>query len=251
MTISAAPDVVLDHLSKADGSASYSYAGYAVTATVNGPIEAQRRDEQPFEAIVDVIVRPAAGVGGTRERHLESILCSTLRHLILLKNFPRQLFQIALQITSVPENDYVNSKLMQASSSQNLSVLPTLFQTAILALVSAAVPMKTTASATTIAIPKDYGSPLLNPTPRQVQTSSSIHVFAFTRQGDLLLSQSDGSFSQDEWDVAHDIAKDVCMEKKREEVDVMLDDDESQTQNMADLIRAEAQMKTDSDLHWK
>lgn len=33
-------------------------------AAVNGPVEAQRRDENAFEALVDVIVRPAAGVGG-------------------------------------------------------------------------------------------------------------------------------------------------------------------------------------------
>lgn len=64
MTASAAPEVALSVLPRADGSATYSYNGYNVTASVNGPIEAQRRDEHPYEAHVDVIVRPAAGVGG-------------------------------------------------------------------------------------------------------------------------------------------------------------------------------------------
>lgn len=64
MTVSTEPEALLSHLHKADGSATYSYAGYTVIGAVNGPIEAQKRDELPEEAIVDVIVRPAAGVGG-------------------------------------------------------------------------------------------------------------------------------------------------------------------------------------------
>jgi exosome complex component RRP46 len=60
----AAPEAYLGVLPKADGSATYKYAGYTVTASVNGPIEAARRDEHPYKAHVDVIVRPAAGTGG-------------------------------------------------------------------------------------------------------------------------------------------------------------------------------------------
>ena len=64
MTVSGQPEAALSPLPKADGSATYSYAGYTITASANGPIEAQRRDEHPYEALVDVIVRPVAGVGG-------------------------------------------------------------------------------------------------------------------------------------------------------------------------------------------
>lgn len=64
MTVSAQPEVALSPLPKADGSATYSYAGYNITASANGPIEAQRRDEHPYEAHVDILVRPASGVGG-------------------------------------------------------------------------------------------------------------------------------------------------------------------------------------------
>jgi hypothetical protein len=58
------PEAKLSHLPRADGSVTFSYAGYTVIAAVNGPIEAPRRDENPSEAIIDVTVRPAAGVGG-------------------------------------------------------------------------------------------------------------------------------------------------------------------------------------------
>ncbi len=50
-------------LQRADGSATYSAHGFSVLAAVNGPVEVQRRDELPEEATVDVVVRPAAGVG--------------------------------------------------------------------------------------------------------------------------------------------------------------------------------------------
>lgn len=69
MAPSAQAAAELSQLPKADGSASFSYSGYTVTAAVNGPLEAQRRDENAFEALVDVIVRPAAGVGGTSFRN--------------------------------------------------------------------------------------------------------------------------------------------------------------------------------------
>lgn len=64
MTASSEPLAQLSNLPNADGSATFSNCGYAVTAAVNGPIEAPRRDENPFEALIDVVVRPAAGVGG-------------------------------------------------------------------------------------------------------------------------------------------------------------------------------------------
>lgn len=135
MASSMEPTALLLHLHRADGSATFSQNGYTVIGAVNGPIEVQRRDELPEEAAIDVVIRPAAGVGGrypivrisklviiltilvlgTRERHLESILQSTLRQIILIHNFPRTLIQVTLQITSTPENETAGSKLVQAS----------------------------------------------------------------------------------------------------------------------------------------
>lgn len=57
----------LSLLHRTDGSATFSFGGYTIIASVNGPIEAQRREENPFEAVLDVVVRPAAGVGGTQK----------------------------------------------------------------------------------------------------------------------------------------------------------------------------------------
>ena len=58
------PSVLLSHLHRADGSATFSQNGFTVIGSVNGPIEVPRRDELAEEAAVEVVVRPAAGVGG-------------------------------------------------------------------------------------------------------------------------------------------------------------------------------------------
>lgn len=58
------PTTILSHLHRTDGSATFSQNGYTVIGAVNGPLEIQRRDELPEEAAIDVLVRPAAGVGG-------------------------------------------------------------------------------------------------------------------------------------------------------------------------------------------
>ena len=54
----------LDSLRGADGSAVFSSEGISVLASINGPLEVQRRDEIPDEAAIEVNIRPAAGVGG-------------------------------------------------------------------------------------------------------------------------------------------------------------------------------------------
>jgi len=59
-------------LHRTDGSATFSQNGYTVIGAVNGPVEVQRRDELPEEAAIDVIVRPAAGVGGEFSRSQSS-----------------------------------------------------------------------------------------------------------------------------------------------------------------------------------
>ena len=106
----------------------------SVIGAVNGPIEVQRRDELPDEAAVDVVVRPAAGVGGIslsspeikklvtdrptciRERHLESVIQSTLRHIIFVSAHPRTLIQVTLQVVDGQGDDSVSSGLPQSAS---------------------------------------------------------------------------------------------------------------------------------------
>ena len=119
----------LPSVQHADGSASYSNNGFTIVATVNGPIEVQRRDELPEEAVVDVVVRPAAAFGGShisqwpcaavltlglgiREKYLGTIVQNVLRHIILVSAHPRTLIQITLQVVSSQEHHWVSVRTL-------------------------------------------------------------------------------------------------------------------------------------------
>ncbi|OIW35221.1 hypothetical protein CONLIGDRAFT_46602 [Coniochaeta ligniaria NRRL 30616] len=251
MTV-AAPEADLGILPKADGSATFKYAGYTITASVNGPIEAARRDEHPYKAHVDVIVRPAAGTGGTRERHLESLLESSLSQIILVKDFPRCLIQIVLQIETAPANDYVNTKLVQAGI--NLPIIPALMQTAVLALLSACVPMATTAAAAVTAFVSEGNETRLvvDPPQRELETANSAHVFAFTARGQLLLAESQGDFTMAEWEEAHATAKKICSEAaKKEGMEMVLDDEKHVGPDLQRFLRSTMESKVAEDLLWR
>ncbi|MCJ1287395.1 exosome non-catalytic core subunit rrp46 [Xylographa opegraphella] len=187
----------LSPLQRADGSASYSWNGYSVLAAVNGPVDVQRRDELPEEAAVDVIVRPAAGIGGVRERHLEGIIQRTLRHIILVVSYPRKLIQVTLQVTGTPEGDSKSEKLTQASS--NLQILPPLLQASVLALISASIPLTLLVTSTLVAV-DSHGNLNHNPSPLEIAVAASLHALAFSSQGRLLVAESEGLFDMDTWE---------------------------------------------------
>ncbi|KAK8181064.1 ribosomal protein S5 domain 2-type protein [Phyllosticta citribraziliensis] len=195
----------LSDLHRADGSATFSQNGYSVIGAVNGPIEVLRRDELPEEAAIEVNVRPASGVGSPKERHLENLIHSTLRQVILVRNHPRTLIQVTLQVLQVPEGDASDDK----SRSSILSILPALLQASILALVSASIPLNTTFSSAIVAITPE-GQTVTSRSVKQLTSASSTHVLAFSARGDLLVSESEGAFDMDAWDNAHDVAKRIC-----------------------------------------
>jgi exosome complex component RRP46 len=110
----------INTLQNPDGSSQYTFLGYTAIGSVNGPVEVSRRDELPEEATLEVNIRPAMGVGSTlldirplwlqyanmykapRDRHLESVLHSAFRRIILTHQFPRTLIQLTLQMLQSP-----------------------------------------------------------------------------------------------------------------------------------------------------
>ncbi|KAL7788239.1 ribosomal protein S5 domain 2-type protein [Trichoderma ceciliae] len=246
----APPTAELSHLPKADGSANFAFGGYSITAAVNGPVEAQRRDENPFEALVDVNVRPAAGVGGTAERQLEAILQPALRHLIPVRNFPRCVIQVTLQVMETPENVYVNTKVLQPRL--NLGIVPALLHAAILGLLTATIPLKTVASATCLAITNADGSNVkADPTPAEIDQARSVHVLGFTADRDLLLVESEGSFSADEWDLVLQTAERVCCRSQEIENDAEMGGYGAESENVQQFMRSVLEAKAAEGLHWR
>lgn len=79
------PITHLSPLHRADGSATYtSPSAITITASCSGPLEVPRRsDELPEECFVEVNIRPASGVGGVKERHLEKIVGDTVRAVLV------------------------------------------------------------------------------------------------------------------------------------------------------------------------
>ncbi|KAG6011436.1 hypothetical protein E4U43_008302 [Claviceps pusilla] len=247
---SSIPLAELAPLPKADGSASFSHCGYAVTAAVNGPIEAPRRDENPFEALIDVVVRPAAGVGGTAERQLEAIVQAALRQLIPVRDFPRCMIQVTLQVMETPKNAYHNEKLVQAQL--NLTIIPALLHAAVLGLLTAAVPLKAIAVSTTLAISADNREIVVEPSTETASKAKSVHALAFTSSDELLLSESSGSFSIEEWDRILETGQRICCQDQESGIDAEI----SETSNLGSasikaFIRSVLEKKSAADLHWK
>lgn len=197
------PDLIHHPLSRADGSTVISSGPYTVIAGVNGPIEVQRRDELPEEAAIEVNLRPASGVGGPRERWLETVLQSTLRGVVLVHMFPRTLIQITLQTTKEP-----SVKLRRTAG--DISLLPTLLNAAFTCLVDGGLPLATTSSAV-LAIVSVDGQVVLEPQEKEIAHCKSIHAMAFSASGEQLLNESSGTFTFDEWSEVADLAKKACI----------------------------------------
>ncbi|OCK79366.1 hypothetical protein K432DRAFT_405635 [Lepidopterella palustris CBS 459.81] len=244
-----APQALLSHLHRADGSATYSEKGYTIIGSVNGPVEVQRRDELPEEAAIDVNVRPAAGIGSPNERHLETLIQATLRHVILVQNFPRTLIQVTLQVRSLPEEQSTGNGSAILKSS--LMLLPHLLNTALLALLSASIPLSTTLTSTVVMI-LSSGKLLCSPSSADLvraQSIQSVHVFAFSAQKSLLLAESQGEFDIDEWDEACELAEDICCKETGVAVDEM--DVDGKPENLEGFLRDVVREKVEKEQMWK
>ncbi|ORX91393.1 hypothetical protein BCR34DRAFT_620633 [Clohesyomyces aquaticus] len=243
---------VLSHLNRADGSATYTHNGYAIIGAVNGPIEVQRRDEMPEEATVEVNIRLAVGIGSPKERHLESLVHNTLRSIILTRSIPRTLVQITLQVTSLPEEEAASGV------DSACTLLPHLLHTALLALLSASIPLSTALTSVVIAVPASAsskaGTTMLSPTAKELLRAKPIratHVFAFSGNRKLLLSQSMGVFAYDEWGEACEMAEDVCC---RDEGGVGLGEDmevKGGQGNLEEWLRSVVQKKVEMEQRWR
>lgn len=185
------PQVIQHPLARADGSTVFSDDLYTVIAGVNGPVDVQRRDELPDQAAIEVNLRPTAGVGGPRERWLETVIQSVLKSILLVHMHPRTLIQVTLQITKEPATKF-------RRTTTDISILPTLLNAAFVALVDGGLPLATTMAAVLAVVGID-GQTTLSPNEGAIKKSSSIHALAFNKNGQQLLAQSAGHFDFDTW----------------------------------------------------
>lgn len=95
----------------------------------------------------------------------------------------------------------------------------------------------------------------------------SVHVFAFTANKKILLAESDGRFSHEEWDEACSVAENICCgdlesddDDDNEEGGVRLDDGmeidsaaqgRAQGESLEKWLRSVVQRKVEHEQRWK
>jgi exosome complex component RRP46 len=135
-------------------------------------------------------------------------------------------------------------------------MLPHLLHTALLSLLSASIPLSTTLTSVLIALPTS-STHLLSPTANELLRAKpikSVHVFAFSGDGRLLLNESDGSFSYDEWEEACEMAEDVCC-REEDEGGVSLGGEkmhvDGKSENLEQWLRELVRTKVEWEQRWK
>jgi exosome complex component RRP46 len=143
----------------------------------------------------------------------------------------------------------------------SLTILPHLLHTAFLSLLSASIPLSTTLTSVLVAYPSSTAkssTPLLTPTANELLRAKpvrSTHVFAFSGDRRLLLNESDGKFSYEEWDEACEMAEDACC-KEEDQGGVSLGDSMEidgavQSQNLEKWLREVVRRKVEHEQRWK
>lgn len=203
--------ISLHDLHRSTGSATVSEDGYTILCAVHGPQDpAQRRDELPNEAYIDVSIQPHEGVAHTRERYLERLISKVIGDTVLVTDMPRSAVQVAIQILQTPyrwsesQGKSVRSRESTRRVStvdrkwQDLPMLPTLLHVTSLALLDATIPMRCTFNTTMLAITFE-NEILIQPNAALLDEARSIHVFTSDSYGKLILVQSEGEFELQAW----------------------------------------------------
>lgn len=137
------------------------------------------------------------------------------------------------------------------TSLQNLAILPALLQTSNLTLLSASIPLSTTITSVAVALTSDESSRSLrsHPTLLEIQRADSVHVLGFTSAGGLLVAESEGAFSLEDWDEVYISAQQVCCDTASD--DSMEDTGSAGNGDLMTFIKSTMQEKVANDLSWK
>lgn len=245
MTISMTTQ--LHTLHRSTGSAHHVSAmlGQEVLCSVNAPVEVQRRDELPNEAFIDVHIRPNHGVGMIKERHLEDLVQGLVKDVILVRLWPRTAVQITLQILKNSGNEG------QEKTDSYLTILPALLNATCLALLDAGVPMRCIFASTILHL-DSRGNVDIAPDAKTLASADSLHVFAYSSKGELLLAESEGTagFSLSQWASLETAAKDICMGLQAD-TSMAVDGKEDYPGVTVEEIRSVIQDKVIVDNRWR
>ncbi len=239
------PTITLHPLTRPDGSATYIHAptNTTILCGVNFPIEAPARFSLPEECYIEVNIRPAAGVGQVRERHLETLVADTLRAVILGEMYPRCMLQLTLQVISD------GAKGGQGES--YLPLLAGLVNAAVSGCLDAGVGMRGTVGAVTLVVTRNDEAKVAE-SAAELKAARSMHVLAFNSERELVLVESEGRCSLEEWEEVEELGRRTCLGKRpgrgSDDVDMEVEGD---TKAMQDVLRAAVETRVMADERWR
>lgn len=125
-------------------------------------------------------------ITGPQLRHLEFLVKKTLRQIILVKQLPRSLLQLCLQITSMPRQGEV------AARPPGTGTLAALLLASSMAMLAASIPMSTILAVATI---EGEGQRTSTRAPSHGRLIAFSHTFAFSNQQELIFTNAEGEFA--------------------------------------------------------
>ncbi len=116
-------------------------------------------------------------------------------------------------------------------------------------------PLTMTATSAFLALTSDGStrSIIRNPTVLQSESADSVHVLAFTSHGDLLVAESEGSFTLEDWDTVYEAGKAICCDDSKINADHSMQDGGfgDEKGGMMNFVKSTLRTKVNADLHWK
>lgn len=139
--------------------------------------------------------------------------------------------------------------MLTQARGQNLHVIPPLLHASVLGLLTAAVPMKAIASAAVLAASRD--GIRVDPSVEEAAAASSVHVLGFTSNDELLLAESEGSFTAEEWGQVLQAGQHVCCRGEETGLDTAMGNSMVECPSIRSFMRSVVETKVAADLSWK
>lgn len=117
-------------------------------------------------------------------------------------------------------------------------MLPWLLNAACLALMDAAIPMRCTFTSTIVAH-MSKTSTRNHPTIEELNAARSLHVLTFSSKDELLLAESEGKFSLDDWDAIEEKARIICLG----DLDTMIEKEDEDDKSLQHQMRSVVEEK--------
>ena len=172
---------------------------------------------------------------------------------MLLEDYPRMMLQITLQVMSLGRDEERGPGGGGGQGESYLPVLAGLVNAAVAGCLDAAVGMRGIVVATTVAVMKGSGELKTEPGLKDVKGASSLHVLGFNTVGELVLVESEGRFSFEEWEGVEELARRTCLTGVGEKGDVKMQDAEVEKagKSLQDIMRGAVEAKVMANERWR